>query len=158
MPATFIDRTDSIFDSGADVLVNPVNCVGVSGKGLALEFKKRFPVNQMAYEAACGRAEVTPDRPFYWWSMGMAIVNFPTKRHWRDASRLKDVRRGLVSMGDFLIATRKIRSLALNSIAIPALGCGLGGLDWKDVRPAIVEALRDIDGLTVYLYPPQEKA
>lgn len=141
--------TGDIFTCEADALVNPVNCVGVMGRGLALKFKHAFPENFRAYEAACSIKSVQPGRMFVFETGQLTprcIINFPTKRHWRDKSRLEDIESGL---GDLVnvICDRGIRS-----IAIPPLGCGLGGLDWSDVRPRIERAL---DGLAhVIVFEP----
>lgn len=164
---TIIDRTGSIFDSGAEVLVNPVNCVGVAGKGLALEFKIRFLDNQEMYETVCRRRgwrKISP--PWFFWYNGIpdrprAIVNFPTKRHWREPSNIDDIVAGLAEVRRTLLSfTRTLKSTGndsqqIRSIAFPALGCGLGGLKWEDVRPLIVESMEDIDGLEVHLYGPR---
>lgn len=127
----------SLFDTEADAIVNTVNCVGVMGKGLALEFKKRFPGNNDSYAAACRRGELVPgglhvvdlgpDR-----QPGQArwIVNLATKDHWRDPSKLEWVVRGVELLSKWA-AEHDVRS-----IACPALGSGLGGLPWEDVRRA----------------------
>lgn len=129
----------NIFDSEADALVNTVNCVGVMGRGLALQFKKAFPENFKEYKRACDRGEVVPGRMFVTEPnlpiTPKFIVNFPTKRHWRDKSRLDDVEAGLVNLRDEIDIRR------IKSIAIPPLGCGLGGLHWPDVRRLIVNVL-----------------
>ncbi|MCY4485698.1 MAG: macro domain-containing protein [Deltaproteobacteria bacterium] len=139
----------NIFDSGCEALVNPVNCVGVMGKGLALQFKRRFPANFTSYAAACRRRDLAPGR-LHVFDAGVPrlIVNFPTKRHWRDASRLDDVTQGLHALAG-AIATNTIRS-----IAIPPLGCGLGGLPWPDVRQLILHHLSTLDGVDVVIHGP----
>ena len=151
-------RNGDIFTARTDALVNPVNCVGVMGKGLALEFKRRWPENFVAYQERCGRGMIEPGRVFVF-DTGASdrpryIMNFPTKRHWRDASLLGDIEAGLVD----LVA----KSLALNlgSIAIPALGAGLGGLHWTQVRRRIEQAFAGIDEVaempvTVVIYGPR---
>lgn len=153
MIATFTDHPGGdIFESGADVLVNPVNCFGVSGKGLALEFKRRLPTAQRVYETTCragrlalGCVVLVDDAP------GRVLI-FPTKHHWRDPSTITAIRVGLADLAHQARAWPTV-----GSIAIPALGCGLGGLDWADVRPLIVDALADLP-LRVMLYPPHEAA
>ncbi len=141
-----------LFKSGAEALVNPVNCVGVMGKGLALAFKDAFPANFEAYEAACRRGEVQPGRMFVFDTGSPTpprfIVNFPTKRHWRDKSRIEDVRAGLSALAAELRA-RKIRS-----VAVPPLGCGLGGLQWAEVRPLVEQALAALPEVEVLVYEP----
>jgi len=145
------DCQGDLFESGAEALVNPVNCVGVAGKGLALEFKKRFPFHHERYRAACMAGWIAPGEvDAYREEDGLLIINFLTKRHWRDASRLEDVAASLVPLADLL------GRQAVASVAIPALGCGLGGLAWADVRPLIVEALGGLD-CDVMLYGPQEE-
>ena len=138
--------TGDLLSASVDALVNPVNTVGVMGKGLALAFKKRFPENFAAYRAAdvvIGKMFVF-ERPIAprW------IINFPTKRHWRDASRLEDIQAGLVDLVD------QLRQREISSVAVPALGCGLGGLDWKDVRPLIVDACGAVRTMRVLLFAP----
>lgn len=136
----------------AEALVNPVNCVGVMGKGLALAFRRAWPAHFDAYQAACRAGQVRPgvllfhDRgvdgsPRY-------LVCFPTKRHWREASRLEDIEAGLKALADEVVA-REIRSIAL-----PALGCGLGGLSWPDVRARIEGELSRLSGVEVRVYAP----
>jgi len=146
-----IDASGDLLESGADLLVNPVNLVGVSGKGLALAFRQRFPRNYELYRAACsipliapGVVLVTPLRrespPYY-------VANFPTKRHWRDPSLLEDVRMGLAHLASVVTV------LNVRSVAVPALGCGLGGLSWDQVKPMIVEALGDLP-IDLLVYGP----
>ena len=144
----------NLLETNVDALVNPVNCVGVMGKGLALQFKKTYPDNDTAYRAACERGDVVPGRMFVhplpdsnrrrW------IINFPTKRHWRSKSRLDDIRSGLASL------SREITERDIESIAIPALGCGLGGLPWTDVSRLIHEAMAPIVDVRVLLFEPRE--
>lgn len=121
-----------LFASEAQTLVNTVNCVGVMGKGVALEFKKRFPRMVRDYEGRCARGEVKLGEPYlYADESGTHIVNFPTKDHWRSSSRLVDVERGL----DHLAA--HITEWGITSMALPPLGCGNGGLAWSEVGPLI---------------------
>lgn len=139
-----VEGQGSIFDSGAQWLVNPVNTEGVMGAGLALEFKKRLPDVFLAYQSACRRGEVRIGEMFLFGK----IVHFPTKEHWKAPSRLEYVERGLVSLAEVM------RTQGIQTIAIPALGCGLGGLAWSDVRPRIEQALHDVDA-QVYLFGPR---
>ena len=145
-------KTGNIFDEDVEALVNSVNCVGVMGRGIALQFKNLFPDNFKAYAAACKRGEVRPGRMFVYDSGRMItpryIINFPTKRHWRSKSRLEDIEAGL----DALV--QEIRERNIRSIALPPLGSSLGGLRWTDVRPRIEAALGDLDGLVVRLLEP----
>lgn len=143
----------NLLDAKVDALVNPVNTVGVMGKGLALQFKKAFPANTTAYEAACKRGEARVGAMFVF-ETGRAlprfIVNFPTKEHWRSPSKLAWVEDGL----DALVEV--IRARAIRSIAVPPLGAGLGGLSWDDVRPRIEAALGSLEGVEVLLYTPRD--
>jgi len=143
----------NIFDSNADAIVNAVNCVGVMGKGLALQFKKRFPNNFKIYKESCTNQNLRPGNVLIYdqGELGKPrfIINFPTKDHWKQPSEIGYIDSGLESLAD---ATRKHN---ISSIAIPALGCGLGGLKWGDVRPRIVDALSPIMDLTVYIYDPK---
>ncbi len=145
-------KTGDIFEEQADALVNSVNCVGVMGRGIALQFKKQFPANFKAYADACKRGEVKPGRMFVYELGHMTsphfIINFPTKRHWRGKSRMEDIEAGLAALVQE-IQTRKIRS-----IAIPPLGTNLGGLRWMDVRPRIEAALEELRDLEVTLFVP----
>lgn len=136
----------------ADALVNTVNCVGVMGRGIALQFKNMYPANFKAYEAACKREEVQPGRMFVFETKQLTpprlIINFPTKRHWRGKSRIEDIEAGLVDL------VNVIRDKNIRSIAISPLGAGLGGLDWKEVRPRIEHALGELEGVQVIVYEP----
>lgn len=136
----------------ADALVNTVNCVGVMGRGIALQFKNVFPDNFKAYEAACKIQEVQPGRMFVFETGQLTpprfIINFPTKRHWRGKSRIEDIESGLVDL------VNVIRSRGIRSIAVPPLGAGLGGLDWQLVRHRIEHALADLDDVQVLVYEP----
>ena len=138
----------SIFDSQSPVLVNPVNCVGVMGAGLALSFKQRFPQIDAPYRKACETGELAIGRPL-WISVGTRwIVCLPTKDDWRQPSTLPYVRlalRGLV-IG--------MRERHLTSVALPAIGCGLGGLSWDDVQLEIRQAFEGSDA-TVWVHPPK---
>jgi O-acetyl-ADP-ribose deacetylase (regulator of RNase III) len=142
----------NLFMADAHALVNAVNCVGVMGKGIALQFKEAFPANFKAYEAACAAGAVIPGRMLIHDNGGLVhprwIVNFPTKRHWRDNSRLEDIASGL----KVLIAD--VQRLGIRSIAVPALGCGLGGLDWVAVRPMIEDAFSVLPNVRVLLFEP----
>jgi O-acetyl-ADP-ribose deacetylase (regulator of RNase III) len=138
----------------ADVaaLVNTVNTVGVMGKGIALQFKRAFPANYQAYRAACERGVVRLGQMFVVDTGVLGprryVINFPTKQHWRSASRLPDIAAGL----DDLV--RVVGEHGITSIAIPPLGCGNGGLDWADVRPLIERAAERMPGVRAVVYPP----
>jgi O-acetyl-ADP-ribose deacetylase (regulator of RNase III) len=144
--------TGDILKADAEALVNTVNCVGFMGRGIAAQFKRAFPKNFTAYAAACKREEVQPGRMLIVETGQLAnprwIVNFPTKRHWRANSRLDDIDAGLVA----LIAD--IQRLRIKSIAVPPLGCGLGGLAWSDVRPRIERAFAAVPDVKALLFEP----
>ena len=148
-PTIHFTRGD-ILTCQAEALVNPVNCIGVMGRGLALQFKRAFPANFTAYAAACQRGEVQPGRMFVYETGAAAspryIINFPTKRHWRDESRIEDIRDGLTAL------VEELRRRCIRSVAIPALGCGLGSLDWCDVRPLIVQSLALLPDVDIAVY------
>ncbi|MCC6611039.1 MAG: macro domain-containing protein, partial [Burkholderiales bacterium] len=141
-------RSGDILKSEAEALVNTVNCVGVMGRGVALQFKNAFPENFKAYAAACKREQVHPGRMFVFETGQLTppryIINFPTKRHWRGKSRIEDIDAGLAAL------VAEIRARRIRSIALPPLGSGLGGLDWQaEVRPRIEAALRPLDDVQV---------
>jgi O-acetyl-ADP-ribose deacetylase (regulator of RNase III) len=146
------DATGNLLEADAEALVNTVNCVGFMGKGIALQFKQAWPDNFDAYAKACKAGEVRPGRMFIWETGRMIspkfIINFPTKRDWRGKSRIEDIKSGLRA----LIAD--VRRLGIRTIAVPPLGCGNGGLDWRDVRPLIDEAFADVPDVNVLIYSP----
>lgn len=143
-----------IVKAQAEALVNTVNCVGIAGRGIALQFRKAFPENFKKYAAACKRNEVNPGKMLVIETgelMPRYIINFPTKRHWRGSSRIEDIESGLVD----LVAV--IRDLGIRSVAIPPLGSGLGGLRWAVVRPKIVKAFEALPDVTLLLYEPLDQ-
>ena len=137
-----------------EAIVNTVNCVGVMGRGLAAQFKRAYPENFKAYEAACQRKEVVPGKMFIFETGQLTnprfIVNFPTKRHWRDNSRIEDIQSGLAAL------VSEVKARGIKSIAIPPLGCGLGGLDWRDVRPLIERAFAPLPGVRALVFEPND--
>ena len=141
-----------ITEADAEALVNTVNCVGVMGRGIALQFKRRYPGNFRAYAAACNRGDVEPGRVFVFETGQLTnpryIINVPTKRHWRAKSRLEDIESGLEALAE-AISTRHI-----HSVAIPPLGCGMGGLDWDEVRPRIEAALSALPDISALVFEP----
>ena len=145
-------KVGDMFTEDVEALVNSVNCVGVMGRGIALQFKNLFPENFKAYAEACKRQEVQPGQMFVYESGKMTnpryIINFPTKRHWRGKSRMEDIESGLHALA------REISERNIRSIALPPLGSGLGGLEWSIVRSRIESALRDIDDLRVVVFEP----
>jgi O-acetyl-ADP-ribose deacetylase (regulator of RNase III) len=142
----------NILEADAEALVNTVNCVGFMGKGIALQFKQAFPANFKVYEAACHAGQVVPGRMFIFDNGRLInpryIINFPTKRHWRGKSRISDIRSGLKAL------ISDVRRLGVRSIAVPPLGCGLGGLNWGEVRPMIEEAFAELPDVRVLLFEP----
>ena len=137
-----------IFTSKAATLVNTVNCIGIMGKGIALEFKKRFPDLFKDYASRCARGEVKPGVPYLYSDLnGTTVVNFPTKDHWKSPSRLVDIITGLD------VFAEKYRTWGITSVAFPPLGCGNGGLSWKVVGPIIFQRLSKLD-IDVEIYAP----
>ena len=140
--------TGDLFESRACAWVNTVNCVGVMGKGVALEFKKRFPDMFEDYRARCERRQVLLGEPYvYRDASARMVINFPAKDHWRSPSRLADIERGL----DHFAA--HVLDWELTSVAMPALGCGYGGLEWAEVGPLIRRKLHLLP-IDVDLYAP----
>ncbi len=143
----------NLLKANAEALVNTVNTVGVMGKGIALQFKRAFPDNFRQYEQACHKNQVELGRMFTVSTGNLLnpryIINFPTKRHWKGKSRLEDIEHGLQSL------IEEIRRLGIQSIAIPPLGCGNGGLEWSQVKPSIEEAFVEVPNVRVLLFEPQ---
>lgn len=146
-------RHGDILKTKADALVNTVNCVGVMGRGIALQFKKAFPDVFKTYELVCKRGELKLgmvlvhdldrlEQPHY-------VINLPTKRHWRSKSRIEDIEEGVEAL------IMEVRRLELKSVAVPPLGCGLGGLDWDEVRPRIERAFNELPNVQVLLFEPK---
>jgi O-acetyl-ADP-ribose deacetylase (regulator of RNase III) len=144
-------RKGDLLAADAEALVNTVNTVGVMGKGVALHFKRAFPDNYNAYRRACKAEQVEPGKMFVYEPGQLTgprlIINFPTKRHWRAKARIQDIEAGLVDLVDVLVRCK------VESVAIPPLGCGNGGLRWADVRPLIEASLASVD-IKVLLYGP----
>lgn len=142
----------NLLEAEAEALVNTVNEVGVMGKGIALMFKEAFPENNREYVKACERGEVRVGRVFITSNESLLgpkwIINFPTKKHWRNPSKLEWISKGLIDL------VREIQAREIRSIALPPLGCGNGGLNWRDVRPVIESALSKVPGLEVLMYVP----
>jgi O-acetyl-ADP-ribose deacetylase (regulator of RNase III) len=146
-------RQGDLLEADAEALVNTVNCVGVMGKGIALQFKRTFPDNFRQYEQACKTKEVVIGRMFVVRTGKLTqpyfIINFPTKKHWKGKSKLEDIRLGLDDLA------RVIVQYGIKSIAVPPLGCGNGGLDWNEVYPLIEGALASLPDVRVLVYAPQ---
>lgn len=148
------EGTGSIFEVGADVIVNPVNKVGVMGKGVAKEVKDRFPWAFDDYRAYClnkyfnrnhGLLSVMDGQPAIW--------HLPTKDHWGDGSSIQMVRNGAFYLAKSL--RDKDLDIYPRIVAVPALGCGLGGLRWEEVLPVLWEAFSGIEGIDILLFPPK---
>jgi O-acetyl-ADP-ribose deacetylase (regulator of RNase III) len=143
-------RKGDLFQSSAQTLVNTVNTVGVMGKGIALEFKRRFPEMFADYQRRCEAGEVRLGKPYLWRGLVEPwVINFPTKGHWRSVSRLADIERGLAYLADH------VAEWGVISLAVPPLGAGSGGLDWATVGPTIYRHLDRLP-IPVALYAPFE--
>jgi O-acetyl-ADP-ribose deacetylase (regulator of RNase III) len=145
-------RTGDILKTDAEAIVNTVNCVGIMGRGIALQFKNAYPANFKAYKAACDAELVQPGRMFVFETGKFTpryIINFPTKRHWKGKSRIEDIDAGLAALA------QEIGLRGIKSIAVPPLGAGLGGLDWYEVLPRIKSALEGIPDLHVIIFEPK---
>ncbi|MFT9366211.1 MAG: macro domain-containing protein [Gluconobacter sp.] len=141
-----------LLKANTQAIINTVNCVGVMGKGIALQFKQAFPANYEAYRRACEAGEVRLGEMFVFDTGSMIfpryIINFPTKGHWKAHSRIADIASGLEDLRCVLIERR------IKSVAVPPLGCGNGGLDWSNVEPLIREKLGTLDDVDVELFGP----
>lgn len=148
-----ITHGDLLRQNDVDAIVNTVNCVGIMGKGIALQFKNKWPSNYRAYETACKSNKVRIGQMFVFDSGGLVkpnyIINFPTKDHWRGKSRIEYIRDGLT---DLIL---NIKKLGIRSIAMPPLGCGNGGLNWDEVRQLIEAAFSEVPEVDVRLFPPE---
>lgn len=143
----------NLLEAETEAIVNAVNCVGVMGKGLALQFRKRFSEDYFKdYKRACqtgdlqiGKVQIyslkSETSPKY-------IMNFPTKEHWREQSKIEYIKSGLESL------KAEIEKREIKSIALPAIGCGLGGLDWNDVRLLIINTFGDSSNVKLLLFVP----
>jgi len=149
-----ITQGDLLQQTDIDAIVNTVNCVGVMGKGIALQFKKKWPGNFKAYVHACKAGEVRLGKMFVYDAGAMAtpnfIINFPTKDHWRGKSRIEFIQDGLKDL------SQVITKYNIRSIALPPLGCGNGGLDWDDVEPLIEKTFSDLTDIEVKLFAPSQ--
>lgn len=151
MPVTIISK-GNIFDSQCEALVNPINCVGAMGAGLALQFKKRYPAMFAEYVKLCNKGEIQIGKVRIW-NTGLLfppqyIVNFPTKDDWRNPSKLKWIEAGLDDLRSHVILNE------MASIALPALGCGYGELSFQSVKELIEQKLGDLQA-TVVVFEPQ---
>lgn len=152
MPIIF--KVGDIFSDNSQAIVNTVNCVGVMGKGIALEVKKRFPDCFNAYRDDCSKGLVKVGQVTTYENSSLFggmkyIINFPTKKHWFNPSEIQWIKSGLSAL------RIEIYRLKLKSIAIPPLGCGCGGLNWNEVKSLIIEKLSDIDNVDITIYEPK---
>ena len=130
-------------------LVNPVNCVGVMGAGLALQYKQRFPALYEAYRRLAKNKIIQPGKVYLYDAGEKYVANFPTKLHWRDPSKMSYIDEGLQDL------VKQLQARHIDSVAIPPLGCGLGGLDWEVVRPRIEMSFERL-AIRAVLYAPFE--
>ena len=149
-------KTGDLFSENVDAIVNTVNCVGVMGKGIALQFKNKFKANFLAYKEACNQNQISPGNILVYKNDDLLedsyqyIFNFPTKIHWRSKSEINYIKDGL----DTLIA--EVKKHNINSIALPALGCGNGELAWHEVKEIISEKLSTVSDVTFVVFQPYE--
>lgn len=145
----------NLLEADVEAVVNTVNTVGIMGKGIALMFKEQFPNNFEAYARACKSGDVRIGQMFVTENKELFgprwIINFPTKTHWRAKTKIEWIERGLSDL------VRVIRECDIRSIAIPPLGCGNGGLDWNQVRPLVVSAFENTDGVDAIIFEPTSK-
>lgn len=147
-------KSGDILNEDAEALVNTVNCVGIMGRGIALQFKKKYPDNFKVYATACKQNEIQPGKMFVYETGKFInprfIINFPTKRHWRGKSRIEDIESGLNALVEV------IEQKNICSIAVPPLGSGLGGLNWFQVRNRIEKALAGLQDVRIIVFEPKE--
>ena len=143
----------NLLEANVEALVNTVNCVGVMGKGIALQFKQAFPDNYSYYAKSCKSGRMQPGRVLIYKTDSIFnpkyIINFPTKRHWKGKSKMTDIDSGLTDLKS------QIQLLGIRTIAIPPLGAGLGGLNWSEVKDRIESTFADLTDIQVLLYEPK---
>jgi len=141
-----------ILKADAEALVNSVNCVGVMGRGIALQFRKAFPENYRMYKSACDNKQLHPGQMLTYdlnrFENPRYVINFPTKRHWKGKSKIEDIESGLKAL------VEEVHKRKIKSIAIPPLGCGLGGLNWRRIKLIIQKAFATLPDVRVLLYEP----
>lgn len=143
-------RHGDIFKSGCQALVNPVNCKGVMGAGLAKQFQHLYPEIYPAYYEACRSGKLVPGVILPTKTRTQIpewILNFPTKDHWKGPSRLEWIEQGLIEL------VKVVNSLSIDLVAVPALGCGLGGLEWPKIYKLMYDHLSSPD-VKYFVYPP----
>lgn len=134
-----------LFSSPAQVLVNTVNTVGVMGKGIALEFKKRYPDMFKQYKKQCDKHKLIIGKLMLWYAPDHWILQFPTKEHWRNPSKMEYIEKGLATF------VRRYADYNISSVAFPRLGCGNGELDWNDVKILMEKYLKNLP-IDIYIY------
>lgn len=145
-------KTGNIFSSDARALVNTVNCEGIMGKGLAYQFKEKFPLMEKDYKITCKRQELIPGKLHFFRENGKIIINFPTKNKWRETTKIEYIESGLRELRSELIKQE------ISSVAIPPLGSGNGGMDWNKVKIKIIGELDDIsEKISIEVYEPSKK-
>lgn len=156
---SLIFKSGDIFADQSEAIINTVNCVGVMGKGVALEFKRRWPENYAIYKKACESKSLRPGTLLIFDRQTLLdthlpryLVNFPTKDHWRAKSKISYIEDGLDRL------RIEIRDRKIKSVAMPPLGCGNGGLDWQVVKPIILEKLQDLEGVDITVYEPTSES
>lgn len=146
----------NLLQADVEALVNTVNTVGVMGKGIALQFREKFDENYKIYKKAAEEKKIKTGEVFIVPTNRMDrvkwIINFPTKKHWRNASKIEYIETGLIDL------IKKVKELDIKSIAMPPLGCGNGGLDWDIVKPMILEKFKELPAVKVVLYEPSDIA
>ena len=138
--------TGNIFDSKCQTIVNTVNCMGVMGKGIALEYKKRFPQMYEQYKQFCDNGDIKPGYLWLWTKSTPWVLNFPTKQHWRYPSRIEYIEIGMKKFSE------KYKKKNIVSIAFPEIGASLGGLRWEDVKKVMYKYLEPLQDLKVEIY------
>ena len=145
-------KKGNILESNTEVIINPVNTVGVMGKGLALQFKQKFPANYKIYKEACKNKTIDIGKSLLVDESNLErkkfIINFPTKKHWNNPSKIEYIEEGLKDL------VRIIENNNFESMAIPALGCGLGGLEWENVKLLFEKYLRNLEGIEIVIFEP----
>lgn len=143
--------TGNILESSAECLINTVNCEGYMGKGIAYQFKQKYPLNNVDYVKACKNKELIIGKLHYYYEGGKLIVNFPTKDKWRAKSKMEYVEKGLREL------VILIEKLSIKSIAIPPLGCGNGGLSWGEVKPVLLNYMEKFsESMEILIYEPSQ--
>lgn len=159
-------KTGDLLESKADILVNTVNTVGVMGKGIALQFKEKYPKMFEQYKVACKSGELNKGGDLWWWKInpsprdlfskkddGKYVLCFATKENWRKSSKLEWIEKGLVELSTYFNSDYFYEFVHKTSIAFPKLGCNNGGLDWEtQVRPLMEKYLNDLSTVDVEIY------